>query len=139
MAVHIDGQYKYINTYKTLPWSGTFGQSGTSGDHLLQPSIPPTPHNGSQHVMNYGGTLCWVVSQFHRPGIFGKTSYYTTTPAYFTNIPLFRLSFPEHFFHFKATQWRNLLPSFMTDCLNKPFHQYVDALGQYCSSLYKFC
>ena len=42
-------------------------------------------------------------------------------------------------FCFTVTQWWNLLPSFVTDCLNKPFHHYVDALGQYCSSLHWFC
>ena len=70
---------------------------------------------------------------------FGGTSYNTRTPAYFANIPMFCLSFPQHFFCFKAMHWWNLLPSFVTDCLNKPFHQYVHALEQYCRVLHWFC
>ena len=65
---------------------------------------------------------------------FCGTSDDTRTPAYFVNIPMLHLSFPQHFFCFTVTQWWNILPSFVTDCLNKPFHQYVDALRQYCSS-----
>ena len=91
-------------------------------------------------------SLCLMYQQYHHfkciplepPIVFGRTSYNTRTPAYFANIPKFRLSFPQRFFHFKATQWWNSLPSFVTDCLSKPFHQYVDALGQYCSSLHWF-
>ena len=56
----------------------------------------------------------------------------TRIPTYFANILVFSLSFPQHFFCFKATQWcQNSLSSIMTDCLNNmPFHQYLDALGQ---------
>ena len=43
------------------------------------------------------------------------------TPACFANIPMF--------FHFKVTQLDvKLLPSFVTDYLNKPFHPYVDVV-----------
>ena len=69
-------------------------------------------------------------------GFGGTCSYSTRIPAYFANIPMFCLSFPQCFFCFKATQWWNSLPSFVADCLDKPFHQYVDALGQYCNSLH---
>ena len=89
--------------------------------------------------------LCLMHQQYHHikciplepPIVFGRTSSYNTkTPAYFANTPKFYLSFPQCFFRFKSTQWWNLLPSFVTDCRNKPFHRYVDALKRYCSSLH---
>ena len=40
------------------------------------------------------------------------------------NIPKFHFSVPQRFSS-QAAQWWNLLPSFVTDCLNKPFHQYA--------------
>ena len=84
--------------------------------------------------------LCLMYRQYHfkciplePPIVFGGTSpYCTRTPVYFANIPMFRLSFPQQFFRFRATQWWNSLPSSVTDCLNSPFHEYADALRQYC-------
>ena len=42
------------------------------------------------------------------------------------------LEFHTKFFHFKATQWWNSLPSSVTDCISRPFHEYVGALTWYC-------
>ena len=86
-------------------------------------------------------SLCLMYRQYHQfkcfplepPIVFGRTSSYCTrTPVYFANVPVSRLSFPRRFFRFKASQWWNLLPSSVTDCFNRSFHEYVDALGQYC-------
>ena len=89
-------------------------------------------------------SLCLIYQQYHHfkciplepPIVLGGISYNTRKAVYFANIPKFRLSFPQRCFRFKATQWWNLLSSFVTDYFNKQFHQYVDALGQYCSSLH---
>ena len=93
-------------------------------------------------------SLCLMYRQYHQfkciplepPIVFGRTSSYCTrTPVYFANIPVSCnscLSSPRCFFHFKASQWWNSLPSSVTDCFSRSFHEFVDALGQYCDSLH---
>ena len=90
-------------------------------------------------------SLCLMYHHYHcfkciplEPSIvFGGTSFYSTrTPEYFANIPLFHLSFPQRFFRFKAIQWWNSLPPFVTAHINSPFSVYVDVLRQYCNSLH---
>ena len=92
-------------------------------------------------------SLCLMHRQYHQINVFHwnhllflaelpLTVQCTRTPVYFANVPVSRLSFPRRFFHFKASQWWNLLPSSVTDCFNRSFHEYVDALGQYCDSLH---
>ena len=89
--------------------------------------------------------LCLMCHQYHcfkciplePPIVFGGTSFYSIrTPVYFANIPLFRLSFPQRFFRFKAIQWWNSLPPFVTAHIHSSFSVYVDALRQYCKSLH---
>ena len=65
----------------------------------------------------------------------GTTSYSTRTPVYFANIPMLRLCFTQHFFHYKTIQWWNALPSSVTDCVNSPFYEYVDVFKRHCDSL----
>ena len=90
-------------------------------------------------------SLCSMYRQYHHfkciplepPIIFGGTSLYCTrTPVYFATVPMFRLSFPQRFFRFKATQWWNSLPFSVTNHIKSSFYEYVDALGRYCNSLY---
>ena len=59
-------------------------------------------------------SLCLMYCQYHHfkciplepPIAFGRaSSYCTRTPVYFANIPMFRLSLPQRFFRFRATQW----------------------------------
>ena len=82
-------------------------------------------------------SLCLMYCQYHHfecipmkpPIIFGRTSLYCTrTPVYFATVPMFRLGFPQQFFHFKATQRWNSLPFSVTDYINSSFYEYVDAL-----------
>ena len=82
-------------------------------------------------------SLCLMYCQYHHfecipmkpPIIFGRTSLYCTrTPVYFATVPMFRLGFPQRFFHFKATQRWNSLPFSVTDYINSSFYEYVDAL-----------
>ena len=90
-------------------------------------------------------SLCLMYHHYHcfkciplePPIVFGGTSFYSTrTPVHFANIPLFRLSFPQRFFRFKAIQWWNSLPPFVTAHIHSSFSVYVDALRQYCNSLH---
>ena len=76
-------------------------------------------------------SLCLMYRQYHQykciplepPIVFGRTSSYCTrTPA---NIPVSRLSFPRHFFRFKASQWWKSLPTSVTDCFSRLFHEYA--------------
>ena len=69
-------------------------------------------------------SLCLMHRQYHHfkriplelPIVFGRTSSYCTrTPVYFANIPMFHLSLPQRFFHFRAAQWWNSLPFSVTD------------------------
>ena len=91
-------------------------------------------------------SLCLMYHQYHQfrcilldpPICFGGSfaDYYTRTPTYFANIPVFHLSYTQCFFHYKTIQWWNALPSSVTSSINSPFYEYVDGLRQYCDTLF---
>ena len=61
--------------------------------------------------------------------------YHFKTASY-GPVPMSRLSLPQRFFCFRAIQWWNSLPPFVTAHINSSFSMYVDALRQYCDSLH---